>query len=295
MAEAKGTSRGGTDSSGTFGYTLKCVGNVPTFTNIKKTPIRITDGDKRLQARLVKRGATLPFTWQNGWRVVYQPFVPGRVLTLDEGRERPMNICGWTLPSAPRTLKARAGNATVNLLWVAPRRNGGTPVTDYHIQRSLDGRTWTAVRDGVSTATRAHITHLHNGTTYQFRVVAQTAAGMGNKSLIVHAKPLTVPSAPSMRVTRVGSHRVSLAWDAPARNGGAPIRRYVVQQSTHRTSGFKAVRVTEKRTMVIAGLRNNTRYFFRVRAINVAGAGAFSAVLGATPSAPSIASTVHAV
>ena len=45
------------------------------------------------------------------------------------------------------------GSGEVKFRWTPPDDVGGTEVTDYVIQQSLDGTTWTTVDDGVSTDT----------------------------------------------------------------------------------------------------------------------------------------------
>jgi hypothetical protein len=78
---------------------------------------------------------------------------------------------------------------------------------------------------------------------------------------------------------------VTLTWRAPATTGGAPVTDYVVQRSTHATRGWVTVRdgVSTKRTAAVTGLRNRTRYFFRVAAKNAAGTGPGTPALMARP------------
>ena len=80
--------------------------------------------------------------------------------------------------------------------WTAPTDDGGSAVTDYRIESSVDGATWTAVDDGVSTATTSTVSGLTNGTIYQFRVAAVNAVGTGSWSATVAATPAGPPAAP---------------------------------------------------------------------------------------------------
>jgi len=204
-----------------------------------------------------------------------------------------------TVPSAPRALTATVGSAVgsgrVRLSWSAPSSNGGLPITDYVIQRSSDrGLTWVSLRgDGVSTVRSYTATGLTNGRPYWFRVAARNAVGWGLASNVVAAIPRqTVPSAPRALTAAVGSGigsgRVRLSWTAPSSNGGMPITDYVIQRSS--TAGRTWVQladgVSTSRTYTGSGLTNGVTYWFRVAARNAVGRGPLSAVVTATPRAP---------
>src|SRR5207245_2437165 len=48
-----------------------------------------------------------------------------------------------TMPSAPQNLQATAGTGNVTLSWQAPLNNGGSPITNYKIYRSISSGTET--------------------------------------------------------------------------------------------------------------------------------------------------------
>ena len=74
--------------------------------------------------------------------------------------------------------------------------NGGG-ITDYVIQRSTNGVTWTTVSDGVSPAKTFTVRGLRNGTPYRFRVAAKNAVGIGPSSATAIATPKWKPAAPT--------------------------------------------------------------------------------------------------
>ncbi|NBT57598.1 BspA family leucine-rich repeat surface protein, partial [bacterium] len=96
---------------------------------------------------------------------------------------------GWTItdgggqavaPDAPTNLQGAATDSAVVLSWTLPF-NGGSALTDYIIQYSLDnGNSWTTFNDGTSTTTSATVTGLTNGTAYTFRVAAKNSVGTGS-------------------------------------------------------------------------------------------------------------------
>jgi predicted phage tail protein len=196
-----------------------------------------------------------------------------------------------TVPTAPRTLAAAPTNLSgqIRLTWLAPISNGGSAVTDYIVQRSPNGTTgWLTINDGVRATTGYVATGLVNGSRYYFRVLAHNAAGNSPVSNTANNIPRAVPSAPALRAT-AGNARVTLAWTAPTSTGGSVITRYMIQRSTNATTGWANVSTTiaaTTRTYIVTGLQNGTRYYFRIAAVNAAGAGAWSTAVSAIPVAP---------
>ena len=194
-----------------------------------------------------------------------------------------------TVPSAARSLTATPGNRSVVLRvdcagvkW----RCGDDRLRDPTFANGSTG--WATINDDVRTTTSYTVTGLSNGTRYYFRVLGKNAAGTGASSNVVNQIPRTVPSAPALRATR-GNARVTLAWTPPTLNGGSAITRNVIQRSTSPTSGWVDLSTTipaTARSFTATGLHNGTRYYFRIAAVNAAGAGPWSAVVSAVPVAP---------
>jgi subtilisin family serine protease len=184
------------------------------------------------------------------------------------------------------------GSGQVKLTWSLPTSTGGATITDYVIQRSTNGTTWTTIRDGLSPARSSLLRGLTNGTRYRFRVAAVNAVGKGPWSPIVGATPRWKPGAPGgLRATvaptaGVGSRQVKLTWNAPGSSGGAKVTDYLIQSSANGIA-WTTVRdgVSTTRSALVRGLTNGTQYRFRVAARNVVGQGSWSAVVRATPRA----------
>jgi titin len=183
------------------------------------------------------------------------------------------------VPTVPTSVIGTAGNGQVSLSWAAPSSNGGSPITDYTVAYSSNGRVWTAYSRSPSSATAATVTGLTNGTRYVFRVAAVNVADAGSWSISSSAvTPRTVPVVPTSVVGTAGNGLVSRRWTAPSANGGSAITDYTIQYSSNGGSSWTAFsRAASTATAAtVTGLTNGTSYLFRVAAVNVAGTGSWS-------------------
>ena len=81
------------------------------------------------------------------------------------------------------------------------------------------------------------------------------------------------PAAVVNFTATAGDKQVSLAWDAPANDGGSAITGYEV---TMNNWANKVTKTASERSHIYTGLTNGTEYTFKVRAVNAKGAGAES-------------------
>jgi hypothetical protein len=202
-----------------------------------------------------------------------------------------------TAPSAAQSVVGVSGNAQVALTWSAPSSNGGDAVSDYVVQYSSDGTTWTTFTDSVSSTASCTVTGLANGTAYTFRVAAVNAAGTGQYSVVSAAvTPFTTPDAPTAVAGVVGNTQVVVSWTAPANNGGSAIIQYQVSYAPQGSNDYgtwstATATQSSSATFTVTGLTNGTSYKFKVAATNAAGDGSYSISSSAvtaytSPSAP---------
>ncbi|HET9462206.1 MAG TPA: fibronectin type III domain-containing protein, partial [Gaiellaceae bacterium] len=100
-------------------------------------------------------------------------------------------------PSAPSSLSATPGDASVSLSWNTPGFDGGSPITGYKVYRGTTPNPTTVVATlGVQTSYSD--SGLTNGQTYYYRVSALNGNGEGPTSNEASATPvaLVVPSTP---------------------------------------------------------------------------------------------------
>jgi len=185
-------------------------------------------------------------------------------------------------PLAPTRLAATAGNGSVSLRWTASRTRG---VSDYLVQYSSDGGVTWQVFDTASSAARATVTGLTNGTTYTLRVAAIVNGVLGNFSVatprVMPYDRTAKPAVPAnLRGASGGSGLYSLQWDAVAGNAGGPVTGYVLQYRVNSAanSRWATTQVGASATPAATLRRLTARqgYVFRVAAKNMAGVGGFS-------------------
>jgi fibronectin type 3 domain-containing protein len=197
-----------------------------------------------------------------------------------------------TAPGAPSLDPAIAGDAQVGLTWTAPLDDGGADIVDYVVYRSelSGGETELGTSGGARNYTDTSVT---NGTTYYYTVAAVNSVDTGPQSNEVSATPeapppppVDPPGAPVLDSATGADAQVTLAWTAPADDGGAVITNYEVRRST--SSGTEALVATVGNVLTYTdpGLSNGQTYYYVVAAVNSEGAGAVSNELSAVPKAP---------
>jgi hypothetical protein len=184
-----------------------------------------------------------------------------------------------SVPGAPSTPSAVAGNGEVTVSWAPPTSDGGSPITSYTVTSTPGGLT----AGVIPPATSAVVTGLTNGLSYRFSVVATNAVGPGPASPLSLA---VVPQGPPGIPTGVGATAIArgalVTWNAPATNGGSAITGYTVS-----SSGGQTITVDGAlRGAVVTGMTNGVGSTFTVVATNAIGTSPASAATGpVTPAA----------
>jgi hypothetical protein len=96
-----------------------------------------------------------------------------------------------------------------------------------------------------------------------------------------------VPSVPTISEITVGDQQLSVAFTAPASNGGASITNYEYSLNGGSTWVTPDPAGTSS-PLLITGLTNGTPYDVQIRAVNSAGGGTATATSQATPEAPAV-------
>ena len=198
-----------------------------------------------------------------------------------------------TVPGAPTDLTAEAdGTSRIDLAWEPPGTDGGADISGYRIEVSEDGGgTWhRLVPDTRSTRTTYVHTGLAPASTRHYRVSAINRIGTGRASGVASATTdATVPDPPTgLTADATSPTRIDLAWTAPAYNGGAEISGYRIEVSETGTGWVDLSANTGSTTTSFShtGLLPGSQRFYRVSAINRAGAGEPSGVASAATDDP---------
>lgn len=194
----------------------------------------------------------------------------------------------YEISSAPQNLNAVAFSADqIDLSWEAPDDDGGSPITGYKIERSLDGMDWDIiVADTGNDDTTYSDIGLDHTTLYYYRVAAINSAGFGEYASATETTFATTPTAPqNLTAVTQSSTEILLDWDTPADDGGSPITGYKIYVESPVGGGFIVLVANTMSTdteYLDTGLSPNTEYNYKIRAINAIGEGSFSNEAAAT-------------
>jgi large repetitive protein len=154
-----------------------------------------------------------------------------------------------------------------------------SPVIAFRIEQSTDGgASWQFLHDRPVAYLWTRISALRNGVTYQFRVSAINAFGVGTPT-IISATPSSTPDSPTnMAVTTNAtgtSATATVTWAAPVTDGGLPLTGYRVRwcatANCNPTTVLSDVLSPTTFSYVVSGLTTGTTYNISVEAQNANG------------------------
>lgn len=190
---------------------------------------------------------------------------------------------GATAPGAPTIGTAVAGNGYVDVGFTAPASNGGSAIIDYTVTLST-GQTATGTTSPVRVTAP-------NGTAVTATVTARNSVGSSVASAPSNSvtPSATVPGAPTIGSVTAGDGQITVAFSAPASNGGAAISLYTV--TVYKASDLSIVTTAtgSASPIVVSGLTNGVAVYAKVAATNSAGTGSQSASSSTITPAASVA------
>jgi hypothetical protein len=202
--------------------------------------------------------------------------------------------------SSPTITSVDQGFTQLSVNFTEPEDDGGSAVTNYQFSTN-GGTTWTT-RSPASISSPLIISGLTNGTSYDVRIRAISAAGNGAQSNQITqsaGSPPLQPNAPTV-VNTNAIQRLDVSWTAP-NNGGFAITGYTLERRLG--SGAWSIVYTGTATSFNdPGLSTASSYQYRVFATNSLGNSSFSNASTAinpanvpnTPSAPSVSNATLA-
>jgi titin len=201
------------------------------------------------------------------------------------------SVIPGVVPGVPTGLVVTGkSQMSVSLSWVAPVDDGGRSITDYKVEHSVDGSSWSEFAHSASTNTSITVTGLTRGVSRQFRVSAVNGEGSGEASSSVTEIPASVPAAPTaLAATSKTATSLTIDWTAPD-DGGRSIVDYVVRWSVDGSSWtILSDGVSTATSATISGLTRGVSYQVQVSALNAEGQGSqgsLSAIPAVVPGVP---------
>ncbi|SBT52933.1 fibronectin type III domain-containing protein [Micromonospora auratinigra] len=197
------------------------------------------------------------------------------------------------LPQAPSGLTASAGDGKVTLRWTAsPSAN-----VYYWIEMRPSGGTWNRLDYPVSTCCSYTVSLLTNGTTYEFRVLANNLSGDSGATNTASARPMPPLPAPptSLTATASGDTAAKLSWQASSTGS---VYYWIYYRLAGQSTWSKALYpLGTCCTFTMSLLTPGKTYDFQLRAQNLTGYSSASntASVTLTITAPGIPQDVRAV
>jgi len=188
-----------------------------------------------------------------------------------------------TLPSPPTGLSLVEDDRMVNVYWSPPLDDGASVIRGYRVYRGdrLDNMSRIIERD--NTTLFYNDLSLTNGMSYCYYITATTADNESAPSELRWASPYGPPPRPTGLQAVAGNLQVSLTWSPPATDNGRPITNYVIRWGTAPVALTNSVQIGNATIHIQAVPENGVTYFFQVAAVNLKGAGLYSAEASATP------------
>ncbi len=190
-------------------------------------------------------------------------------------------------PSAPTSFTATVGSGrtSIDLSWSAPAQTWGSAVTGYQIEVSTDGDTFTELVASQAGTTYSH-TGLSAGDVRHYRVRAINARGTGQPTAVQSITIGEPPGAPqSFAASAFRYHQAFLIWDVPSSIGSSAITNYTIEWSTDNSTWKELVTLPPNAREFYhysSLLTPGESFYYRVSAVNSAGAGPASAVRSVT-------------
>jgi subtilisin family serine protease len=157
-----------------------------------------------------------------------------------------------TVPTAPLSVSATAGDTRVAVRWVTPASSGGSAITSYTATSTPGGFTCT------TSSNACVVTELTNGTSYTFTVTATNIVGTSVASAPSAAVIPIASGSPTLTAASWGLDRTdqrSLPLDKQITRGGtgAGVSAYIIDTGVYATSAEFGSRVTSGFTAVSDG------------------------------------------
>jgi hypothetical protein len=167
-----------------------------------------------------------------------------------------------TGPDAPTALSGDIGDGLV-IITVTDGADGGSPIIGYAYSIDNAAGPYT----DIPYSSPFEIGELTNGTTYTLYIKAKNAIGYSVNPASITLTPATVPDPPTLDPAVPGDMMISIAFTAPANDGGSPVtgHKYSVDGGSYNTV------MPSNSPLILTGLINGQSYTVLMKATNSRG------------------------
>ncbi|XP_077368711.1 immunoglobulin-like and fibronectin type III domain-containing protein 1 isoform X2 [Festucalex cinctus] len=187
-----------------------------------------------------------------------------------------------TTPLGPAEIMLSSATC-IEFKWRPPKDDGGSPVTNYVMERQQIGRnTWKKMGE-IPGVPFYRDTDVDRGRKYCYRIRALTSEGVSEvmETDDLQAGILAFPSAPAPpKVVSAFDDCINLSWSAPSNTGGSQILGYIVEKRKKGSNLWTGVNASnepiKEKKCAVKDVVTGLEYEFRVLAVNLSGPGEFS-------------------
>jgi sugar lactone lactonase YvrE len=197
---------------------------------------------------------------------------------------------------APAALTAVAiSDSKIKLSWFPPTSTFGQSISGYTIERIITTGVYDEVGTTGSATTTFTVSNLETDKAYSYVVKAKFSQGGSPRSNTASATPtedsvepasssITVPSSPKLTAKVISETQINLSWTKPS-DGGSSISGYKIEVQEDSDSYSVLVENTKSTSTTYShtNLTTDTKYTYKVSAINGIGAGSSSNESSGTP------------
>lgn len=149
------------------------------------------------------------------------------------GTSAPSNIASILMadkPDAPRFFSAKARNDRIELSWTEPHDDGGVPVTEYHVIRTLDVNDYDVLAILNGSVKKYIDNDVEQGVMYYYGVRAYNLMGASPAPSLTGVTPFGPPTEPlDLKLYNIDNKNV-IQWKPPLHLGGGKIIKFHVMR-----------------------------------------------------------------
>jgi titin len=197
---------------------------------------------------------------------------------------------------APAALTAIAiSDSKIKLSWFPPTSTFGQSISGYTVERLITTGVYDEIGTTGSGTTTYTVSNLETDKTYTYVVKAKFSAGGSPRSNTASATPtedsveptsssITVPSSPNLTAKVISETQIDLSWTKPS-DGGSSISGYKIEVKEDSEPYTILVENTKNTSTTYShkNLTPDTKYTYKVSAINGIGSGSSSNESSGTP------------